>query len=102
MSFTEASATAGTAMAVFYSLANGIGRIAWGSISDWIGRKRSLFVMTALQGVMMLLFYFMGGTTGLLYLGAALVGFNFGGNFALFPTATADYFGTVNVGQNYG
>jgi OFA family oxalate/formate antiporter-like MFS transporter len=102
MSFEQASATAGTAMAVFYSLANGIGRIAWGSISDWIGRKRSLFVMTALQGVMMLVFFFMGGTTALLYLGAALVGFNFGGNFALFPTATADYFGTTNVGQNYG
>ncbi|MDX1741698.1 MAG: OFA family MFS transporter, partial [Rhodothermales bacterium] len=102
MSFEQASATAGTAMAVFYSLANGIGRIAWGSISDWIGRKRSLFVMTCLQGIMMLVFYFMGGTTALLYLGAALVGFNFGGNFALFPTATADYFGTTNVGQNYG
>ncbi len=102
MSLEQASATAGTAMAVFYSLANGIGRIAWGSISDWIGRKHSLFIMTGIQGIMMLLFYFMGGTAALLYLGAALVGFNFGGNFALFPTATADYFGTTNIGQNYG
>jgi OFA family oxalate/formate antiporter-like MFS transporter len=37
----------------------------------------------------------------LLYLGAALIGFNFGGNFALFPTLTADTFGTGSVGQNY-
>ncbi len=102
MSFERASAAAGTAMAVFYSLANGIGRIAWGSISDWIGRKRSLIIMTGVQGVMMLVFYFMGGTMALLFLGATLIGFNFGGNFALFPTATADYFGTTNVGQNYG
>jgi OFA family oxalate/formate antiporter-like MFS transporter len=33
---------------------------------------------------------------------AALIGFNFGGNFALFPAATADFFGNRNVGSNYG
>jgi OFA family oxalate/formate antiporter-like MFS transporter len=89
-------------MAVFFSLANGLGRIGWGTISDKIGRKPSIFLMTAVQGVMMLLFPFMAGTPGLLYLGAALIGFNFGGNFALFPTITADTFGAKFVGQNYG
>jgi OFA family oxalate/formate antiporter-like MFS transporter len=98
----EASAIAGTAMAVFYSLANGIGRIAWGAISDGIGRKAALTIMMAIQGVVMLVFYFMGGTVALLYLGAALIGFNFGGNFALFPAATADFFGSKNIGANYG
>ena len=33
---------------------------------------------------------------------AALIGFNFGGNFALFPAVTADFFGNKNVGSNYG
>jgi len=33
---------------------------------------------------------------------AALIGFNFGGNFALFPAVTADLFGNKNVGSNYG
>jgi OFA family oxalate/formate antiporter-like MFS transporter len=33
---------------------------------------------------------------------ASGVGFTFGGNFALFPTTTAEYFGTKNVGINYG
>jgi len=101
MDAVKASATAGTAMAVFYSLANGIGRIAWGSISEKLGRKNSIFLMTLLQGVIMLLFYWMGGTTSLLYLGATIIGFNFGGNFSLFPTATADIFGSAHVGQNY-
>ena len=27
---------------------------------------------------------------------------NFGGNFALFPAATAVYFGKKNIGENYG
>ena len=39
---------------------------------------------------------------GLLYLGSAIIGFNFGGNFALFPTITSDYFGTKSIGPNYG
>ena len=33
---------------------------------------------------------------------ASLIGFCFGGNFALFPSSTADYFGSKNVGSNYG
>jgi OFA family oxalate/formate antiporter-like MFS transporter len=36
------------------------------------------------------------------FLASAWVGLNFGGNFALFPSATADYFGTKNFGMNYG
>ncbi len=98
----RASAIAGTAMAIFYSLANGLGRIIWGTLSDKIGRKASLVIMCGLQGIIMLLFYWMGGNQYLLYLGATIIGFNFGGNFALFPTATADFFGTKNVGRNYG
>jgi MFS transporter, OFA family, oxalate/formate antiporter len=98
----QASATAGIAMAVFYSLANGIGRIAWGTISDKIGYKLSLVIMCGAQGVVMLLFYLMGGTVALLYLAALLIGFNYGGSFALFPMATADMFGARNLGLNYG
>ncbi len=37
-----------------------------------------------------------------LYIAAGFVGFNFGGNFALFPSATADLFGAKNLGANYG
>jgi OFA family oxalate/formate antiporter-like MFS transporter len=102
LSAAQASAVAGTAMAVFYSLANGIGRIAWGTISDKIGYKLSLVIMCATQGVVMLLFYLMGGTQVLLYLAAMLIGFNFGGNFALFPLATSAMFGSKNLGLNYG
>jgi OFA family oxalate/formate antiporter-like MFS transporter len=36
------------------------------------------------------------------FLASAWVGLNFGGIFALFPSATADYFGTKNLGVNYG
>jgi OFA family oxalate/formate antiporter-like MFS transporter len=101
LSELEASAIAGTAMAVFFSLANGLGRILWGMLSDKLGRKTSIITMTAIQGIVVILFTFMAGNEYLLYLGATLIGFNFGGNFALFPTITADTFGSKNVGQNY-
>ncbi|PLX04166.1 MAG: MFS transporter [Marinilabiliales bacterium] len=97
----DASAIAGTAMAVCFSLANGLGRIIWGTLSDKLGRKTSIVIMTATQGILVILFTFMAGNEYLLYLGATLIGFNFGGNFALFPTITADTFGSKNVGQNY-
>lgn len=101
MTAAQASAIAGTAMAVFFSLANGLGRIIWGMLSDNLGRKNSIIIMTATQGIIVILFTFMAGNEILLYLGATLIGFNFGGNFALFPTITADTFGAKNVGQNY-
>ena len=102
MDSITASAKAGTAMAVFFSLANGIGRIAWGTISDTLGWKKSIVIMAAVQGVFMLSFYWMGQSEYMLYAWATVIGFNFGGNFALFPVATADNFGTKTVGQNYG
>jgi len=97
----QAKVIAGTAMGLFYALFNGLGRIIWGFISDRIGRKAAIVAMSTLQGVMMLLFYFIGGSEVGLYIGATLIGFNFGGNFALFPAATADFFGNKSVGTNY-
>jgi MFS transporter, OFA family, oxalate/formate antiporter len=98
---TKANIIACTAMGLFYAISNGLGRIIWGIISEKTGRKNAIVLMSAAQGVIMILFYFIGGNELGLYIGAAIIGFNFGGNFALFPTATADFFGNKNVGVNY-
>jgi OFA family oxalate/formate antiporter-like MFS transporter len=97
----RANIIAGTAMGLFFALLNGLGRIIWGTLSDKMGRRNAIATMTALQGLMMIAFYFVGGNELGLYFGAAVIGFNFGGNFALFPAATADYFGNKSVGTNY-
>jgi MFS family permease len=97
---TVAAAAAGTAMA-WYAIFNGLGRIVWGKISDNIGPKKAIFLMTLIQGILMLTFFKMGTTAFLLAVYASAIGFNFGGNFALFPVATAKLFGTKNVGSNY-
>ena len=99
-----ASAITGTAMA-WYAIFNGLGRIAWGSISDRLGRRNTIVLMSALQGITMLASYHIfvnfGMAGGFIFV-AALIGFNYGGSFALFPAITADYFGDRNVGSNYG
>lgn len=97
----DAIVMTGTAMGLFYALLNGLGRIIWGTVSDKLGRKNSIVLMSVLQGIMMIAFYYIAGSEWGLYIGAAIIGFNFGGNFALFPAATADIFGNKNVGVNY-
>ena len=93
--------TAGTAVGIL-ALFNGAGRIAWGWISDRLGRKNSMMLLFSLQGVVMLILAKATITPIILMVGVAWVGFYFGGYFALFPSATADYFGTKNLGVNYG
>ena len=88
--------------AICLPIFNGLGRIIWGQISDKIGRRKALIAMFAFQGIMMALFFYTAGSPYMFYVAAALIGFNFGGNFALFPAATADSFGSENVGINYG
>jgi OFA family oxalate/formate antiporter-like MFS transporter len=101
MEAAEAAIVTGTAMGLFYALFNGFGRIMWGWMSDSLGRRRAIALMSAAQGVMMIAFFWIGSSEWGLYLGAAVIGFNFGGNFALFPAATADLFGDKSVGTNY-
>lgn len=88
--------------AVCLPIFNGLGRIVWGKISDHITRKKALIIMCVFQGIMMVVFFYTTANPLFFYVAAALIGFNFGGNFALFPAATADSFGSETVGLNYG
>lgn len=95
-------AAAATAASVL-SLMNALGRVFWGAVSDRISRERAMVVMFGVQALTMFAIvpgFAMGPTVAIVLMG--LVGLNFGGNFALFPSATADAFGTRNLGVNYG
>jgi MFS family permease len=85
------------------AVGNAGGRIVAGIVSDRIGRPRTLFIMFALQGVIITSLIFIGESQALLLvLAATLIGFNYGTNLSLFPSATKDYFGLKNFGINYG
>jgi OFA family oxalate/formate antiporter-like MFS transporter len=91
----------GATAVIIVAIFNSLGRIVWGKISDNIGRKTTLFIMFILSGIVMLVLNWLNSYT-LFLTGAATVGFCFGGFLALFPAVTADYFGTKNMGANYG
>ena len=80
---------------------NAIGRVLWGKISDAIDRPRAMMMMFLAQGMAFMLLVSVE-TPLTIFLASAWVGLNFGGNFALFPSATSDYFGMKHFGVNYG
>jgi OFA family oxalate/formate antiporter-like MFS transporter len=87
------------------SLLNAAGRIVWGATSDKFGRENTMLVMFSFLTVGMFAFAWMStiSISWLAVMGiASLIGFCFGGNFALFPSATVDLFGSENIGKNYG
>ena len=85
------------------AVGNASGRIAAGAVSDKIGRTWTLLIMMVFQAVVILSLLFIGETQALLLVVAAtLIGFNYGTNLSLFPSAAKDYYGLKNFGTNYG
>ncbi|UCZ51614.1 OFA family MFS transporter [Bacillus shivajii] len=93
--------TAANAVMVI-ALFNAAGRIVLGKISDSIGRSNTLMVIYGLTTLVMVYM-----STGILsyatfMVAVSVIGFCFGGFLAVFPSITADYYGTKNMGSNYG
>jgi OFA family oxalate/formate antiporter-like MFS transporter len=99
---TKADLLARGASAVgWLAIFNAVGRVVWGLVSDRVGRTAAFVAMFTVQAVTLLMLSGMSTELSLAVV-ASVVGFNFGGNFALFPSATADLFGARNLGANYG
>ncbi len=85
------------------AVGNASGRVIAGILSDRIGRANTLFIMLLAQSIVILSLLFISPTQVLLLvLAASLIGFNYGTNLSLFPSATKDFFGLKNFGVNYG
>jgi len=85
------------------AIGNAGGRVIAGMVSDKIGRTQTMGIMLAFQGLIISSLIFIGeGSALLLVTAATLIGFNYGTNLSLFPSATKDYFGLKNFGANYG
>jgi MFS transporter, OFA family, oxalate/formate antiporter len=80
---------------------NAAGRIVAGILSDRIGRIRTLTIVFLSQAAIMF-FFSKFSTIETFILGSAVVGFSYGACLSLFPSATADFWGTKNLGLNYG
>ncbi len=84
------------------ALFNAGGRLAWGVLSDKFGRLRMLLAMCVLTASSMLVLAFVPMSFVVFFAALAAVSFCFGGFLALFPTIIGEFFGTRNLGGNYG
>ncbi|PTX64970.1 OFA family oxalate/formate antiporter-like MFS transporter [Melghirimyces profundicolus] len=95
------SVLAAAAMVGLMGLFNGIGRIGWASLSDYIGRPNTY---TAFFTIQLVAFFLLPHTTQpLLFQGLVfLILTCYGGGFASIPAYIGDLFGTRELGAIHG
>jgi OFA family oxalate/formate antiporter-like MFS transporter len=97
---TGLSAAAAAVAFGWLSAANGVGRFLWAWLSDGIGRRPSLAICFAVEGVAL---FWIAHAHGPLEVGVAFVVvlLCFGGIFGITPAVMADFFGTRFLGEDY-
>ncbi|MCU0843413.1 MAG: OFA family MFS transporter [Spirochaetes bacterium] len=88
--------------ASWLAVMNAASRVLIGQVADKIGTRISFIIVFALQAVAMLLLFPSGGMYWALWAVAALIGWNYGSMFTLFPATCLQYFGPTAQGSNYG
>jgi OFA family oxalate/formate antiporter-like MFS transporter len=96
MPVLRAAATVGL-IAIF----NGIGRVFWPSVSDFIGRARVYFIIFLVEVSAFFLLPRLHDWTMFSVL-FAVIGFCYGGSLGTMPSLVADYYGSKSVGGIYG
>jgi OFA family oxalate/formate antiporter-like MFS transporter len=81
---------------------NAGGRIILGGLSDKLGRIRVILMMFAITAISMLIMSMVALNYFLFFACLATIAFTYGGFLAVFPTLTGEFYGSKNVGANYG
>lgn len=95
-------ATVATLSLVVSSSGNAGGRILSGWMSDTLGRVRTLKTMVLLSAIAMPALFLWRTEVVPFYLLVALVYWCYGTQLSVFASTTADFYGTRNLGLNYG
>jgi OFA family oxalate/formate antiporter-like MFS transporter len=83
------------------TLANALGRVGFGALSDKIGRSNTIMIMYVVSAVSMLNLAFTTTVAGFVASGIGC-GAVFGGFMGTMPTIISDRYGLKNFGVNYG
>jgi len=88
----------------FGGVINATGRIGTGLYSDKIGRGNAYLINGLVSTACLLLMpsIMASGSVILLFLAVGVAYWQYGGGLSLMPAFTADYFGSKNLGFNYG
>jgi OFA family oxalate/formate antiporter-like MFS transporter len=91
-----------TVALILYPLANGFARILWGSVSDYLGRERTMFIAFLLQAIFLVALTTLGRQGDVLWVTlVVLVFLTWGELYVLFPAVLADMYGSKNSAGNY-
>jgi len=83
------------------SLCNGLGRVFWAWVSDYIGRARVYLLLYLIQAIVFFMLTSIHSVTAF-SIALALIGLCYGGGFGVMPSFTADFFGPKFMGGIYG
>ena len=84
------------------AIGNTGGRVLSGWMSDTFGRLNTLRLMVLLSAVALPLFYLFAGQAALYYLLLVVIYYCYGTLLSVFASTCADFYGTRNMGVNYG
>lgn len=84
-----------------YSIANSSGRLIWGSVSDKIGRSKTLLIIYSVVAAALFTLTVVPGQVGFT-IGIIGLGICFGGVMGVFPSIVMENYGPANQGVNYG
>jgi len=98
---TAELAMAGGTILAIASIFNGLGRLFWASVSDFIGRRMVFLTMFATQAILYILLPQISNDLVFTIIACYLLAC-YGGGFATMPPFTADSFGPGYIGKVYG
>jgi len=84
-----------------FAIANFLGRLAWGFVSDYTGAALSIFLALTIQSAAIFLLGYIELNSSSYIALSAVIGFGFGGNFVLFAKETSQLYGIHNLGLIY-
>lgn len=102
LDFAAMEASTAALIVMVIGIFNAAGRLVWGIVSDKLGQVNTLIVLYAATA---LTFVYLGMgsiSSSSFMIAACAIAFCFGGFLAVFPSLNASYYGTANVGTNYG
>jgi MFS transporter, OFA family, oxalate/formate antiporter len=99
--FVGMTALRAASMVGLISIFNGLGRVFWAWVSDFIGRARVYFLLFAIQAIVFFMLPRVHDATTFSVL-FAIIGLCYGGGFGTMPSFTADFFGPKYMGGIYG
>jgi len=97
----KALAVFGGAVLAIASIFNGLGRLFWAWLSDFIGRRNVFVTMFVTQAILYILLPQIGNAVLFTVIACYLLAC-YGGGFATMPAFAADAFGSANIGRIYG